>query len=69
MTEAQFTIYQDGEGEWRWALVHQNGRTLADGGQGYASKQKAEQGVEAVKRTAADAYVIERASEEHEETS
>ena len=28
-------IYRDKADEWRWRLVHQNGNTLADSGEGY----------------------------------
>ncbi|MFB6124880.1 MAG: HVO_2922 family protein [Halanaeroarchaeum sp.] len=52
-----FELYTDEEDEWRWRLVHDNGNILADSGQGYASKQKARQGIRSVKRTAPDAPV------------
>jgi len=56
-SQSQFELYEDDAGEWRWRLVHQNGNVLADSGEGYASKQKARQGIEAVKRDAVDAPV------------
>lgn len=37
-------IYQDGSGEWRWRLVAHNGRVVADGAEGYASKGNATRG-------------------------
>jgi len=54
---ATFELYVDEADEWRWRLVHDNGNVLADSGEGYASRQKAEQGVRAVKRTAPEAPV------------
>jgi hypothetical protein len=54
---ARFEVYEDAEGRYRWRLVHDNGNVLADSGQGYASRQKATEGVESVKRNAPDADV------------
>lgn len=56
-SNARFELYTDAEGQWRWRLVHRNGNILADSGQGYASKQKARQGVRSVKENAVDAPV------------
>jgi len=47
-----FELYRDAGGKWRWRLVHENGNILADGGQGYASRQKALQGVDSVRSNA-----------------
>jgi uncharacterized protein YegP (UPF0339 family) len=49
VSKARFELYEDREGKWRWRLVHRNGNIIADGGQGYASKQKAKQGLGSVK--------------------
>lgn len=40
MSERQphFAIYQDKAGEWRWRFVAANNRTIADSGEGYASR-------------------------------
>ena len=54
---ATFEVYEDAEGEWRWRLRHDNGNIIADSGEGYASRQKAEQGIESVKANAPDAPV------------
>jgi len=35
---AKFVIYADKKGEWRWRLVAKNGRTIADGSEGYATE-------------------------------
>lgn len=58
-SKATFELFEDAEGQWRWRLVHDNGNILADSGEGYASKQKAEQGLESVKRNASGADVVE----------
>jgi len=57
MSRATFEVYQDRGDEWRWRLVHDNGNVMADGGEGYASRQKCEQGIESVKENAADAPI------------
>jgi hypothetical protein len=56
---ATFELYRDREGQYRWRLRHDNGNILADSGEGYASKQKARQGIESVKTNAPDATVEE----------
>lgn len=54
----RYELYEDAQGDWRWRLRHANGNVIADSGQGYASKQKAEEGIESV-RNNADAPVVE----------
>lgn len=54
---ATFELYRDEVGDWRWRLVHSNGNIIADSGEGYASKQKAKQGLQSVKENASDADV------------
>ena len=56
---ASFELYRDREGKYRWRLRHDNGNILADSGEGYASKQKARQGIESVKDNAPEAGVEE----------
>ena len=46
---AAFELYRDQAGEYRWRLLHENGNILADSGQGYASRQKARQGLDSVR--------------------
>ncbi|GAA0657113.1 HVO_2922 family protein [Salarchaeum japonicum] len=58
-SQARFEVYEDDAGQWRWRLVHRNGNILADSGEGYASKQKAKQGLESVKENAPGAPVEE----------
>ncbi len=55
-----FEVYEDAAGEYRWRLRHRNGNIVADGGEGYTSKQNAKKGIAAVQRTAPGAAVVER---------
>ena len=57
MSKATFEVYEDRAREWRWRLVHDNGNIIADSGEGYASRQKCEQGLQSVKQNARDATV------------
>jgi uncharacterized protein YegP (UPF0339 family) len=59
MAPATFHVYEDKSGQFRWRLVHDNGNIIADSGEGYASKQKAKQGLQSVKDNAPDADVVE----------
>ncbi|TKX75982.1 DUF1508 domain-containing protein [Halorubrum sp. GN11_10-6_MGM] len=54
---AAFEVFRDAAGEYRWRLVHENGNVLADSGEGYASRQKAQQGLDSVRANAAGAGV------------
>jgi uncharacterized protein YegP (UPF0339 family) len=56
---ATFELYEDNAGQYRWRLRHENGNIIADSGEGYASKQKAKQGIESVKQNAPEAGVEE----------
>ncbi len=58
-SQAQFELYADAAGDYRWRLRHRNGNVIADGGQGYASRQKAQQGIQSVKRNAAGGPVLD----------
>ncbi len=55
-----FEVYRDAAGEWRWRLVHENGNILADSGEGYASRQKARQGIDSVRSNAGEAEIEEQ---------
>jgi amphi-Trp domain-containing protein len=63
-SKATFQVYEDSAGKHRWRLRHDNGNIIADSGEGYASKQKAEQGLESVKRNAAGAHVVDQSRDE-----
>ena len=52
---AAFEVFRDAAGEYRWRLVHENGNVLADSGEGYASRSKAQQGLDSVRSNAAGA--------------
>ena len=54
----KFELYQDKAGEYRFRLKAGNGEVIATG-QGYASKSGALNGIDSVKRNAADAEVVE----------
>ena len=56
-SKATFEVYEDTAEQWRWRLKHVNGNIIADGSEGYASKQKANQGLESVRKNAPGAYV------------
>lgn len=57
MSQATFEVFEDAAGKWRWRLLHDNGNIIADSGEGYASRQKCEQGLQSVKDNAAGADV------------
>lgn len=54
-----FFIYQDDKGEWRWQIRSANGRTMADSGEGYKSKQNCQNAVDTIKAFARIAQVKE----------
>jgi len=58
-SKATFDLYEDNAEEYRWRLVHDNGNIIADSSQGYASKQKADQGLESVRKNAPGAHVVD----------
>ena len=63
-SKATFQLYEDDAGEYRWRLRHDNGNIIADSGEGYASEQKAKQGLESVKRNAAGGHVVDLTRDE-----
>ena len=54
----KFELYQDKGGDWRFRLKAGNGEVIATG-QGYASKSGAVNGIDSVRRNAADAEVVD----------
>jgi len=58
-SDATFELFRDTADDHRWRLVHDNGNIISDCGQGYASKQKAKQGLNSVKTNAPGAAVEE----------
>jgi uncharacterized protein YegP (UPF0339 family) len=45
----KFETYLDGKQEWRWRLVADNGRTIADSGEGYRKYDDCLHGIALVK--------------------
>ena len=57
---AKFELYKDEKGEFRWKLVVSNGQTIATGGEGYKSKERAISFIKSVKRNAPAAEIEEK---------
>jgi len=58
-SQAQFEVYEDNAGEYRWRLRHRNGNVVADCGEGYTRKHNAKKGMQSVRRNALGATVLE----------
>jgi uncharacterized protein YegP (UPF0339 family) len=56
---SKFEVYKDKSGQYRWRLVASNGRTIAESGEGYSSKEACLDGIESVKKNAPEAQVVE----------
>jgi len=56
---AEFEVYEDTAGQYRWRLRHENGNIIADSGEGYASKSGANDAVERVRKYAPEAHVLD----------
>ena len=69
MSKATFQVYRDRADEWRWRLVHDNGNVIADGGQGYASKRSALNGIRSVQENAPGAPIEEHDIREIDDSS
>ncbi|OZB85519.1 MAG: DUF1508 domain-containing protein [Microbacterium sp. 14-71-5] len=54
----KFELYEDKSGKWRFRLKAGNGEIIASG-QSYSSKSGALNGIESIRRNAADAEVVE----------
>lgn len=54
---AEFEVYKDKAGEYRWRLQAANNEVIADSNEGYKSKSSCINGIDAVKRIAASAPV------------
>ena len=62
MAKARFELYLDKRGEWRFRLVAPNNEVIAVS-EGYSSKQAAKNGIEAVKKYAPEAEIVEKTEE------
>ncbi len=58
-SQAQFEVFEDGSGEWRWRLRHRNGNVVATGGEGYTRKHNAQKGMQSVRANALGAAVLD----------
>ncbi len=56
---AKFELFKDRSGQYRWRLVAPNGKTIADSGEGYSTKENAKDGIASVKKNAPSAPIIE----------
>jgi uncharacterized protein YegP (UPF0339 family) len=63
-SNAQFELYPDRKGKFRWRLRHRNGNVVATGGQGYTRKHNAQKGLQSVRRNALGAAVVQPAPAE-----
>jgi hypothetical protein len=54
-----FNLYKDASGQWRWRLVTSNGKTIADGAEGYRRRGGAVAGIASVKKLVAEAGIVE----------
>ena len=57
---AKFELYKDKKGEFRWKMVHTNGQTIADSGEGYKAKASAINGINSVKENASGAIIEDK---------
>jgi uncharacterized protein YegP (UPF0339 family) len=62
-SKATFEVYKDRAGEFRWRLRAVNKQVIATSGQGYKEKRDCVNGIESVKKNAADAKVEESTAE------
>ena len=45
----KIVVYRDAAGLWRWRAQAKNGRVVADGAEGYASRRNARRAAEAMR--------------------
>lgn len=55
---AQFELYEDNGGEWRWRLRHRNSNIIATSGEGYTRKHNAQKGLASVRSNALGATTL-----------
>jgi uncharacterized protein YegP (UPF0339 family) len=51
----KFEVYKDKGGQFRWRLVAPNGKSIAESGEGYSTKQACLDGIASVQQHAAAA--------------
>jgi uncharacterized protein YegP (UPF0339 family) len=59
---AKFEVYLDRSGEWRWRFRANNGRIVADSGEGYKNKSDCEDGARVVKNESPTANIVQVSS-------
>jgi uncharacterized protein YegP (UPF0339 family) len=59
---ANFEVYLDKSGQWRWRFRANNGRIVADSGEGYMNKKDCEDGARVVKNEAPYADIVQATS-------
>ncbi|MHA6693854.1 YegP family protein [Homoserinimonas sp. A520] len=55
----KFELYTDKGGEYRFRLKAGNGEVIALSSEGYSSKASAKNGIESIRKNAADASLVE----------
>ena len=56
---AKFEIYQDTAGDFRWRFQSNNGKILADSGEGYNNRSNCEHAIILLKREAPQAAITD----------
>ncbi len=54
---SKFHVFKDEKGEFRWRFTANNGKILADSGEGYVKKSDCEHGIDLLKTDAANAPI------------
>ncbi len=57
---AKFVIDKDKKGEYRWGFYADNGKLIADSGEGYTTKANCEHGIRVMKEKVAKALIVDR---------
>lgn len=59
---ARFTIYRDGQGEYRWKLQADNNQVIATSGEGYKAKSDCKHAVDLIRTKASEAEIKDETS-------
>jgi uncharacterized protein len=57
---ANFEVYKDKAGEFRWKLTHTNGQIIANSGEGYSTKANAIKGINSLKENVSGAPISDK---------
>ena len=57
-SKARFEVYNAEDGDWYWRLISNNGRIIADGSEGYETRQSCTAGVKRVKKYSSRAKIV-----------